>query len=318
MTRARFWKRWEGFLFILPWVIGFFAFALGPLMASAKMSLQHWDMLSDPTFVGLQNYSELFADKTFLWSLQRTALYAVMAVPLTMAGSLAVAMLLNQKVPGIAWFRTIYYLPSVTAGVAMLTLWTLLFRPEGGPVNWLLEYAWIPWPKFHSLFNVDWSFIPLMTKGPGWLSDKDWALQTMVLLSVWGLGSGMIIYLAGLQGIPDHFYEAAELDGAGSWRKFLNVTLPMLTPTIFFNLVMNTIGTFQAFDQAYILSGASAGGAMGGPGQALLLYVVLLYHTAFQFLKMGLASAMAWILFFIILALTGLNFYIGKRWVHYD
>lgn len=317
-SRARFWKRWEGFLFILPWVIGFFAFALGPLIASATMSLQHWDMLSDPRFVGLQNYRDLFANEDFSWSLKRTALYAMMAVPLTMIGSLAVAMLLNQKVPGITVFRTIYYLPSVTAGVAMLTLWALLFRPEGGPVNWVLEFPWIPWPTFHGGLNIDWNLVPLMAKGPGWLSDKDWALQTMVLLSIWGLGAGMIIYLAGLQGIPEHFYEAAELDGAGSWRKFLNVTVPLLTPTIFFNLVMNTIGTFQAFDQAYILSGAAAGGAMGGPGKALLLYVVLLYHTAFQFLKMGSASAMAWILFFIILALTGLNFLFGKRWVHYE
>jgi multiple sugar transport system permease protein len=235
---------------------------------------------------------------------------------MTMAGSLAVAMLLNQKVPGITVFRTVYYLPSVTSGVAMLTLWALLFRPDGGPVNWLLEKPLLPIPQLHGGFHFE--LIPLMTKGPAWLADPHWALQTMVLLSVWGLGSGMIIYLAGLQGIPEHLYEAAELDGAGAWKKFRNVTLPMLTPTIFFNLVMNTIGTFQAFDQAYILSGASGGGAMGGPGKALLLYVVLLYHTAFQFLKIGSAAAMAWILFFIILALTGLNFLLGKRWVHYD
>lgn len=315
-TKQRFWKRWEGFLFILPWVIGFFLFALGPLVVSAKLSLVKWDMLSPAVPVGLDNYKELLANPDFLWSLKRTALYALMAVPLTMVGSLAVAILLNQKAPGISIFRTVYYLPSVTSGVAMFTLWGLLFRPDAGPVDWALQRHIIPW--FSTQGGLHFQFIPILSQSPGWLSNPDWALQTLVLLSFWGLGNGMIIYLAGLQGIPDHLYEAAELDGSGVWGKFRNVTLPLLTPTIFFNLVMNTIGTFQAFDQAYILSGASAGGSMGGAGKSLLLYVVLLYHTAFQFLKIGAASAMAWVLFIIILALTGINFYFGKRWVHYD
>lgn len=291
------WRHWEGYLFILPWMIGFFLFAVGPLVASARLSLVQWDMLEPAKFVGLQNYTDLMANPDFLWSLKRTAFYALMAVPATMAGSLAVAMLLNQKVPGITLFRTIYYLPAVTSGVAMLTLWRLLFRPETGAVDWALR-------PVYSLLG---------TNSPGWLSNPDWALQTMVLLSVWGLGSGMIIYLAGLQGIPEHLYEAAELDGAGSFKKFLNVTLPMLTPTIFFNLVMNTIGAFQAFDQAYILSQGT-----GGPARSLLMYVLLLYNSAFKYLKMGEASAMAWVLFVIILILTGINFAMGKRWVHYD
>lgn len=302
-TARRFRARhFEGYLFILPWMIGFFLFALGPLIMSMRYSVVQWDMFpsSQPEYVGLKNYQDLMANPDFWWSLRRTALYAIMAVPATMIGSLAVAMLLNQKVPGITVFRTIYYLPSVTAGVAMLTLWRLLFRPETGLVDTALApvYAWL------KVSN------PAST---GWLSNPDWALQTMVLLSIWGLGSGMIIYLAGLQGIPEHLYEAAELDGAGSVKKFLNVTLPMLTPTIFFNLVMNTIGTFQAFDQAYILSNGT-----GDPGRSLLMYVLLLYNTAFKYLKIGPASAMAWVLFVIILILTGINFWVGKKWVHYD
>jgi multiple sugar transport system permease protein len=312
MRRSTFkWRHWEGYLFILPWMIGFVLFALGPLIASGQYSMVQWDMLSDPEFVGLENYHALFANPDFWHALKRSGLYALLAVPLTMAGSLGVAMLLNQKVPGITVFRTVYYLPAVTSGVAMLTLWRLLFRPDTGAVDWLLQRSWIPWVSIRDGFQFH--FIPLMAESPGWLSEPSWALQTMVLLSVWGLGGGMIIYLAGLQGIPDHLYEAADLDGAGSFRKFLNVTLPMLTPTIFFNLVMNTIATLQAFDQAYILSNGT-----GAPAKALLLYVLMLYNEAFLYLKIGSASAMAWVLFFIILVLTGLNFLFGKRWVHYE
>ncbi|HEY3413532.1 MAG TPA: sugar ABC transporter permease [Armatimonadota bacterium] len=317
---ARFWKRWGGFFFILPWVVGFFLFTIGPLIASAHYSLLDWDMLAAPRNVGLQNYRDLFVNPDFTWSLWRTALYALMAVPVTMLGSLLVAMLLNQKVPGITIFRTVYYLPAVTSGVAMMILWKLLFRPDTGPVDWALTKTgvygalmahWIPGFTLHGGFHFQW--FPLLDAQPGWLSSPDWALQTMVLLSVWGLGSGMIIYLAGLQGIPDHLYEAAELDGSGAWGKFINVTIPMLTPTIFFNLIMNTIGAFQAFDQAYILSSG-----LGGPSRSLLMYVLLAYNTAFKFLKIGPAAAMAWVLFFIILALTAINFYVGKKWVHYD
>jgi multiple sugar transport system permease protein len=304
------WRNWEGYLFILPWMIGFFIFALGPLIASARLSLIEWDMLSAPEYVGLGNYYDLFQNEDFWISLRQSAIYALMAVPLTMAGSLAVAMLLNQKVPGIAFFRTVYYLPAVTSGVAMLTLWRLLFRPDTGAVDWVLQRNWIPWLSTDGGVSFVWR--PLLYESPGWLSNPDWALQTMVLLSIWGLGSGMIIYLAGLQGIPDHLYEAAELDGAGPFRKFLNVTIPMLTPTIFFNLVMNTIGALQAFDQAYILSGGT-----GAPAKSLLLYVLMLYNQAFQFLNIGTAAAMAWILFFIIMVLTGFNFLLGRRWVHY-
>jgi len=305
------WRHWEGMLFILPWIIGFFLFTVGPLVASIRLSTLNWDMLSPAQYVGLKNYADLFANPDFWYSLKRTGLYVCMAVPMTMAGSLAVAMLLNQKVPGITIFRTIYYLPAVTSGVAMLTLWRLLFRPDSGAVDWFLQRNIVPWLSLDGGLHFKW--IPLMAQSTGWLSNPDWALQTMVLLSVWGLGSGMIIYLAGLQGIPEGLYEAAELDGAGVWRKFLNVTLPMLTPTIFFNLIMNTIGAFQSFDQAYILSSGT-----GGPSRALLMYVLLLYNTAFQYLKIGPAAAMAWILFFIILVLTGINFWLGKKWVHYD
>ncbi|MBW3624652.1 MAG: sugar ABC transporter permease, partial [Armatimonadetes bacterium] len=197
-------------------------------------------------------------------------------------------------VPGISVFRTIYYLPAVTSSVAMFLLWRWILNPEFGLVNHLL----------HGVFGTPRGW-------PGWLSDPGWAMPALILMNLWYLGGGMIIYLAGLQGIPEHLYEAADLDGAGWWSKFRNVTLPMLTPTIFFNLVMSVIGSFQVFTQAYVMTA-------GGPAKATLFYVLLLYQQAFDFLRFGYASAMAWILFVVIAALTAFNFKLAPKWVHYD
>jgi multiple sugar transport system permease protein len=285
-------QQWEGYLFIAPWLIGFLVFTLGPILLSFYLSMTKWDLLRpQPLWVGLANYRDLLHDPDFFLSLKRTLYYTAFSVPLGMAGALGLAMLLNQKVPGMSVFRTIYYLPAVTSSVAMFLLWRWILNPEYGLVNYLLR--------------------PFVKEPPGWLSDPGWAMPALILMNLWYLGGGMIIYLAGLQGIPEHLYEAAELDGANAWSKFRNVTLPMLTPTIFFNLVMSVIGSFQVFTQAYVMT-------QGGPAKATLFYVLLLYQQAFDFLRFGYASAMAWILFVVIAALTAFNFKLAPRWVHYD
>lgn len=293
--RPRERVQWEGYLFIAPWLIGFVLFTLGPILISLYLSMTKWDLLRpQPQWVGLNNYRDLFHDPDFFISLQRTLYYTGVSVPLGMAGSLGVAMLLNRKAPGISIFRTIYYLPAVTSSVAMFLLWRWLLNPEFGLVNYAL----------HGLLRTPQGW-------PGWLSDPTWAMPALILMNLWYLGGGMIIYLAGLQGIPEHLYEAAELDGAGAWRKFTAVTVPMLTPTIFFNLVMSVIGSFQVFTQAYVMT-------QGGPAKATLFYVLLLYQQAFDFLRFGYASAMAWILFVVIAALTAVNFKLAPKWVHYE
>jgi multiple sugar transport system permease protein len=292
MKKRRERQQWEGYLFIAPWMIGFLVFTLGPILLSLYLSMTKWDLLRpQPIWVGWGNYRDLFKDPDFYLSLNRTLYYTAVSVPLGMIGSLAVAMLLNQKVPGISVFRTIYYLPAVTSSVAMFLLWKWVLSPEYGLANFLLR--------------------AIHVSGPGWLSDSSWAMPALILMNLWYLGGGMIIYLAGLQGIPEHLYEAAELDGAGWWSKFRNVTIPMLTPTIFFNLVMSVIGSFQVFTQAYVMT-------QGGPAKATLFYVLLLYQQAFDFLRFGYASAMAWILFIVIAALTAFNFKVAPRWVHYE
>jgi multiple sugar transport system permease protein len=288
-------QQWEGYLFIAPWLLGFLFFTLGPILISIYLSMTKWDLMHPrPLWIGAQNYRDLFNDPDFYLSLNRTLYYTAVSVPLGMAGSLAVAMLLNQKVPGISVFRTVYYLPAVTSSVAMFLLWRWVLNPEYGLVNYLL----------HTVFHTPRNW-------PGWLSDPGWAMPALILMNLWYLGGGMIIYLAGLQGIPQHLYEAAELDGAGAWSQFRNVTIPMLTPTIFFNLVMSVIGSFQVFTQAYVMTD-------GGPAKATMFYVLLLYKQAFDFLRFGYASAMAWILFIIIAVLTAFNFKVAPRWVHYE
>jgi len=206
-------------------------------------------------------------------------------------GGLALALLMNQKVRGIGLFRTIYYLPSVISGVAYVVLWMWMFHPRAGLINTLLAYLGI--------------------SGPGWLASPDWALPAIVIMSLWGLGRSMIIYLAGLQGVPVHLYEAAALDGANTWQQFWSVTLPLLTPTIFFNLVLSIIGTAQTFTQAFVATN-------GGPLNATLFYVLYLYRQAFQLFHMGYASALAWVLFVIVLVLTLLVVRSGQSWVYYE
>ena len=282
----------EGYVCIAPWLVGFVCLTLGPVVFSFAMSLANWDMINPPKMVGFANYATIFGDDfRFRQSLKVTAVYAAFAVPLGLVCSLALAMLLNLQLRGMRVFRSIFYIPAILPGVAVAMVWLTVFRPQGGVFNSVLGWFGIaPAP---------------------WLTSPEWALPSFVIMSLWGVGGGMIIYLAGLQSVPTQLYEAAEIDGAGSWRKFRNVTLPMISPTIFFNLIMGVIGSFQVFTSSFIMT-------QGGPAYATLFYVLYLYMKAFNYLQMGYACALAWILFAIILALTLIVFKSSARWVYYE
>jgi multiple sugar transport system permease protein len=295
MRLARFWRRpaFWGFLFITPWLVGYLVFTVGPMLGSLGLSFCSYD-LARLKFVGTANYERLFTRDPLFWkSLWNTATYTLFAVPLGLTGSLLLAVFLNQKVKGLALYRTLYYIPSLVPAVATALLWNWVFNANFGILNNALRSAG-------------------MSRPPAWLQDPTWALPAFVLMSLWGIGGGrMIIFLAGLQGIPDSYYEAAEIDGAGAWSKFRHITLPMLTPVIFFNMVLGVIGSFQVFTAAYIMTG-------GGPANATLFYVLYLFRQAFEEFRMGYASAMAWILFLILLAFTAIQFWQSKKWVYYE
>jgi multiple sugar transport system permease protein len=281
----------ECYLFILPMVLGLLLFYLGPMIASLYFSLTSYNMLTSPEWVGLQNYQDLLADDKFWKSLRVTSIYSGVSVPLVLALALAMALLLNQKFRGVTFFRAVYYLPTVMSGVAVATLWRWIFNTDYGVLNLLLEKIGI--------------------RGPAWLSTEEWAMPALILTSLWTAGGSMLIFLAGLQGIPADLYEAAEIDGAGIWNRFRNITLPLLSHVTFFNLVLGIIGALQVFTEAFVLT-------RGGPNDSTLLLSVYLYRNAFQFLKMGYASAIAWAMFVIVLALTLLVFKSAPMWVHHQ
>jgi multiple sugar transport system permease protein len=295
MTRRQRREAVEGVLFASPWLIGFFVLTAGPMLASFLLSFTRWNGISPVgalRWIGGENYLQLLReDHSFAKALQNTAFYALFSVPLGMAVSLGLALLLNQRVRGLAFFRTVFYLPSVVSGVATAMLWLWLFNPSFGVVNWVLRQLHLP--------------------EPGWLSDESTAIWVFILMSVWSGGNAMLIYLAGLQSVPEHLYEAAALDGAGGFARFRHVTLPMLSPTLFFNLVMAIIASFQVFTSAYVMT-------EGGPNEATLFYVLYLYQKAFEQFQMGYASAMAWVLFAIVLALTLLVLRSSRVWVYYE
>jgi multiple sugar transport system permease protein len=288
-----------GYLFISPWLLGFLFLAAGPILLSLFMSFTQWSMLSAPRWVGLTNYQEiLFNDPLVYTSLWNTAYYVLFSVPLAVLLSLFLALLLNRKIAGISFFRTVFFLPSVTNMVAVSILWMWVFNPEFGLLNRGLAMIGIT--------------------GPLWLQSEAWAKPALILMSLWGVGGGMIITLAALQNIPAELYEAAELDGARSWRKLVHITLPLISPALFFNLIMNIIGSFQVFTQAFVMTASSSEGSEGGPNNATLFFVLYLYKKAFQQFKMGYASALAWILFLIILVFTAVQFKLSRRWVYYE
>ncbi len=280
------------YLFLVPWLIGFLLFTIGPIIASAALSFTQYDIVTPPRAIGAGNYRDLFTDdRLFTLSLYNTAYYVLFFVPLQIVLSLALALLLNLQVRGIPIYRTLFYIPSIVPAVANSILWIWIFQPQWGLLNYGL-----------SLVGID---------GPLWLSSVEWSKPSLIIMSLWGSGGAMIIFLAGLQGIPQHLYEAAELDGANRWRRFWHITIPMLTPTTFFVLVLGVIGSFQVFTQAYIMTG-------GGPANSTLFYMLYLYRRAFVFQNMGYASAMAWILFVIIFVLTMIQFGTARRWVYYE
>jgi multiple sugar transport system permease protein len=281
----------EGYLFVAPAILGFLAFTIGPLVASGFLSLTQYDIITPAKWAGLKNFLGLARDPLFWQSLKVTTVYAVVSIPLGMLFSLALALLLNQHLHGISLFRTAFYLPSVISGVAVSVLWKFIFNPQFGIINLLLKYVGIA--------------------GPGWLESEYWALPSLIIMSLWGIGWSMLIYLSGLQSIPTELYEAAEIDGGGAWTKFRHITLPMLSPVIFFNLVTGIIWSFQTFSQAYIMTG-------GGPLNSTLFYVLYLYRNAFSYFKMGYAAALAWILFLIVLALALAVFRSSPMWVYYE
>ncbi len=286
-------KSMVGLLFISPWLIGFLWLTLYPMVASLYYSFTEYQILAAPKLIGLANYDEMFLhDKLFWISVANTLYFAFVSLPVGTVGSILLALLLNRKVRGMSLYRTLYYVPTVVPSIASVMLWAWILNPKVGLVNYIL-----------SLIGI---------QGPGWLNDPAWAKPALIVLSLWGMGGGVVIYLAGLQDIPAHLYEAASLDGANGIQKALHVTIPLLTPTILFNVVMGLIGAFQYFTQAFV-----AQGAFGGPLNSLLFYNLYLYRNAFSYYRMGYASALAWVLLVFVLAVTLGIFRTTGKWVHY-
>jgi len=282
-----------GHLFLAPWLIGLVVFTIGPMIASLVLAFTDYNLLQPPTWAGFDNFTRMMGDARLWNSLRVTLVYVVVSVPLQLALALAVAVMLDRGMRGLAFYRSIFYLPSLLGGsVAIAILWRQVFGKEG------LVNAFLSW------FGID---------GPGWISHPDYALATIIILHVWTFGSPMVIFLAGLRQIPEMYHEAAQMDGAGRFRRFFSITLPLLTPIIFFNLVLQIIFAFQSFTQAYIVSGGT-----GGPSDSTMFFTLYLYKQAFTELNMGYASAMAWLLLLVIAAFTAINFWFSKYWVFYD
>jgi multiple sugar transport system permease protein len=281
-----------GYLFLSPWLLGLLTFTLVPVAAVFALGFTRYGVFDAPKWIGLANYTKILtADRYFGISLGNTAYYVFVSVPLHVAAAFLLALGLNAKIRGVTLFRALFYVPSIVPQIAGVLLFVWLFQPQIGLINYLLRLVGI--------------------QGPNWLGRPEWAKPALIIMSLWGVGGGMIVYLAGLQSIPQHLYEAAEIDGANGWHKFWGVTVPMMTPTIFFNVVMGLINSFQVFTTAYVATN-------GGPVNSTLFYMLYLYQEGFQEFNMGYASALAWILFLIVLVLTLLVFRSGQSWVYYE
>jgi multiple sugar transport system permease protein len=281
-----------GLLFASPWLLGFLIFQTYPLLASLYYSLTNFSILRPPMFVGLQNYRELAGDQVFGIALKNTMVYVLGAVPVSTVIAIALALLLNTKVRGISLYRTLFFLPSLLPQVALGTLFSWIFNGDYGLLNELLRTMGL--------------------NPPSWMSDPAWSKSTLILIAGWGCGQAMIIYLAGLQDVPISLYEAADIDGAGTWRKMLSVTFPMLSPVILFNVVMAIIGSLQVFAVPYVMFPG------GAPARSTYMFAMYLFDNAFKFQRMGYASAMGWIMFMITLALTFVAIKISDKHVHYE
>lgn len=282
----------EGYLSLVPWVIGFLGFTVLPVGISLYLSFTEWDIVTAPKWIGIDNYERMFTrDPLFRQALKVTGEFVLLSLPLKLTLGLALALLLNLKMPGMNLYRTVFYIPAVISGVAVSLMWMWLLQPDTGIINTLLDQVGI--------------------KGPNWFWDPDWALPSVAMMSVWKVGGSAIIYLAGLQNIPQHLYEAAKIDGAGQIARFRRITLPLLTPTIFFQLVIEMIDSFKVFTEAFVIT-------QGGPLKATFFYLLYFYQEAFENFNMGYASALALILTLIILLSTIVLNYTSKRWVFYE
>ena len=291
-----------GLMFISPWILGFLAFTAYPLLASLWFSLCDYSVLAEPVYIGTDNYGELWRDEVFWLALRNTVIFAAVAIPLGTVLAIGLAVLLNQPVRGRGIYRTIFFLPSLVPAISLAILWQWLLNGSVGLVNEMLQ-----WPL--RLFNA---VAGTSLQPPDWLNDPTWALWGLVLTGLWGAGNAMVIYLAGLQEIPAELYEAAEMDGANAWQRFCHVTLPLLTPVIFFNVIMGLIGSLQTFAVPYILTNGG-----DGPGRSLLFLATYIYQSAFDYWNMGYASALALVLFLLILGLTLIVVRFGEKRVHY-
>jgi multiple sugar transport system permease protein len=289
-------EMWAGLAFISPWFIGFLVFTAGPMLLSLWLSFTDYSILKPPKFIGLTNYQQLLADPRLGTSLANSIIYAIFHVPLATIVALALALMLNRVGKAAGFFRTAFYLPSVTPAVAIGTLWLWILNPRIGLVNKGLDMIGIA--------------------GPGWTTDPNWIKPGIVLMSLWSVGSTVILYLAALRNVPNELYEASRIDGASAWRQLLHITIPMISGTIFFTLIVNTIASLQIFAEVYTMF---FGNMNNGPASSAgLFYNIYLFRQAFEFLHMGYASAMAWLLFIIILILTVIQLRVSKRWVYYE
>ena len=283
-----------GYVFILPWLIGFLGLTAGPMIFSLVTSFADYNMLKID-FIGIGNYERMFfKDQLFFKAFGNTLFYAVLNIPLVTAGGVIVAVILNKSVFGLRTFRTIYYLPSIMVGVGTYFLWMLMLDPSTGIINAALE-----------VIGID---------GPAWLSDPNWTKPAVIVMHIWGLGGQMLLYLARLQSIPQDYYEAAALDGANAWQKFSKITVPQLSPIIFYNLTIGIIGAFQVFQEGYIFSGDGT----GKPAGSLLFYNLHVWNQAFKNFDTGYANALCWFLFAVVMLLTVINNKVSKKWVNYD
>jgi len=284
------------FLFISPWIIGFLVFTLGPMIASFYLSLTQYNVIKAPIFIGLDNYKEMFKDPKIPQSLFNSFYYAVLYVPLSTMLALGLAVLLNGLKKGVGFFRTAFYLPSITPSVAVGVLFLNLLNMRVGLIN-----------RFLGLFGII---------GPAWSTDPNWIKPGIVIMSLWGIGSTIVIYLAALQDVPKDLYESARIDGANGWHQFWKITVPMISGTIFFTMIVNTISSIQIFTEVYTMYFGTMSANTGQ--ESALFYVIYLFRNAFEYLNMGYASAMAWVLFIIILALTFVQMRLSKKWVYYE
>ncbi|WP_370639079.1 carbohydrate ABC transporter permease [Cohnella sp. REN36] len=279
------------YLFVFPWIVGFLAFSLYPILTSLYYSFTDYNVVNPAKFVGLKNYKDMISDELFWKSVKATLYYALVSVPVGLFLSLVFALLLNMKVPGKRFFRVAMYLPSMISGAAMSLLWVWIFNPQIGLANYALSLVGI--------------------KGPLWLLDEHWAMPSLIIMSFWSVGGGMVIFLAALQGVPASLREAATLDGANFWRRFWSITMPIISPVFLFQLIMSIIGSFQVFTQSFIMT-------HGGPHYATLFYVYYLYQNAFVNFNLGYASAMAWLLLIVIMLLTYVIMRTSNRFIYYE